>query len=187
MAAAEPSQITDVLLYKWDVPPDLVRKIITTTNTLAVPENFHEDLDFFRSGWTTGTCEWIRFNPSYIDWTSDSKDGPTMLWLHALPASGKSFLTSYITHQLLEDSFFVYHFFRFGNESKSTASACMRSIVFQIAKQFPAFRRALKKYPIHRKDAGEGGCENNLEQNLCSTSVQNEIRNNHLLGYRWTR
>lgn len=111
----------------------------------AVSEAFHEDLEFFRSRWTPGTCEWILSHPSYNKWLSESERAPTMMWLHALPATGKSVLSSFIANQLLEkESVCAYFFFRFSDESKRSPSACLRSIAFQIARQLPAFRRALK-------------------------------------------
>lgn len=74
-----------------------------------------------------------------------------MLWLHALPASGKSVLSAFVTHKLLEEEICVYYFFRFSDESKRSLSACLRSIAFQIAKQLPGFCRALKNIPSATK------------------------------------
>ncbi|KGO65030.1 hypothetical protein PEX1_017620 [Penicillium expansum] len=118
---------------------------------LAVPETFHDDLEFFHSRWTSGTCDWIIFHPSFIHWMDEAEDAPTMLWLHALPASGKSVLSAFVTHKLLEESICVYYFFRFSDESKRSLSACLRSIAFQLAKQIPAFCRALKNIPFATK------------------------------------
>ncbi|KAJ5657796.1 uncharacterized protein N7484_001445 [Penicillium longicatenatum] len=118
---------------------------------LAISETFHDDLEFFRARWTPGTCEWILFNPSFVNWIDQADNTPTMLWLHALPASGKSVLSSFVTHQLLEDSLCVYYFFRFSDESKRSLSYCLRHVAFQIAKQLPAFRRALKNISFATK------------------------------------
>ena len=66
-----------------------------------------------------------------------------MLWLHALPGSGKSILSSFIINHLLEESFCVYYFFRFGDQSKRSLSDCLKSTVYQIAERVPNFRYAL--------------------------------------------
>lgn len=71
-----------------------------------------------------------------------------MLWLHALPASGKSVLSAFIINDLLEDdseSLCAYYFFRFGDQSKRSLSGCLRAIALQIAAQVPQFRRLLKQ------------------------------------------
>lgn len=71
-----------------------------------------------------------------------------MLWLHALPASGKSVLSAFIINNLLEDdskSFCAYYFFRFGDQSKRSVSGCLRAITLQIAAQVPRFRHQLKQ------------------------------------------
>ncbi|TAQ86948.1 hypothetical protein B7494_g4728 [Chlorociboria aeruginascens] len=111
---------------------------------LAVSENHQDDLDFFRKRWTPGTCDWILSSPSFKKWANESEDGPKMLWLHALPASGKSILSSFIANHLLQETFCVYYFFRFGDQSKRSLSTCLRTIAFQIAEQLPQFCRALK-------------------------------------------
>lgn len=67
-----------------------------------------------------------------------------MLWLHALPGSGKSILSSFIANHLREESFCVYYFFRFGDQSKRSLSTCLRTTAYQIAEQLPQFRHALK-------------------------------------------
>lgn len=114
-------------------------------------ENHHDDLEFFRKRWTPNTCGWVLYHQSFIEWVDDSDEGPTILWLHALPASGKSILSSFVINHLLEESFCVYYFFRFGDQSKRSLSTCLRSIALQIAKQLPQFCRALKDIQISTK------------------------------------
>ncbi|OQE46137.1 hypothetical protein PENCOP_c001G06589 [Penicillium coprophilum] len=118
---------------------------------LAVPETFDDDLKFFHSRWTPGTCDWILFHPDFNNWMDEAVDAPTMLWMHALPASGKSVLSAFVTNYLLKRSVCVYYFFRFSDESKRSLSACLKSIAFQIAKQLPEFCRALKKLSFATK------------------------------------
>lgn len=107
-------------------------------------ENHQDDLEFFSKRWTTGTCDWILSHPTFKEWVRDDGESPTMLWLHALPGSGKSILSSFIVNYLLETSLCVYHFFRFGDQSKRSLNTCLRNTVYQIAARLPQFRYALK-------------------------------------------
>ena len=110
---------------------------------LAVSESYKDDLRFFRKRWTPGTCNWIFANPSFQEWVDKKDEGPAVLWLHALPASGKSILSSFVINHLLEESCCIYYFFRFGDQSKRSLSTCLRTIALQIAERVPNFRRAL--------------------------------------------
>lgn len=107
-------------------------------------ENHQDDLDFFSKRWTTGTCDWILSHPTFTQWVRKDVESPTMLWLHALPGSGKSILSSFIVNHLLKDSFCAYHFFRFGDQSKRSLSTCLKTTAYQIAERLPQFRQALK-------------------------------------------
>ncbi|RFU27778.1 hypothetical protein B7463_g8557, partial [Scytalidium lignicola] len=109
---------------------------------LAASENQNEDLEFFQKRWTPGTCEWILSSSQFQKWISESSS-PSFLWLYALPANGKSVLSSFIINHLLRESSCVYYFSRFGDHSKRSLSACLRSLAFQIAQQLPLFHRAL--------------------------------------------
>ncbi|KAL8819163.1 MAG: hypothetical protein Q9223_002339 [Gallowayella weberi] len=110
---------------------------------LGPHENHQDDFEFFRKRWTIGTCDWILSHVSFREWATDEDGSPTMLWLHALPGSGKSILSSFIIKHLLGQSFCVYYFFRFGDQSKRSLSNCLKSAVYQIAEMIPNFRLAL--------------------------------------------
>ena len=111
---------------------------------LAPSESLEEDLEFFRNRWTPGTCEWILWASAFEKWEEQRQDAPTILWLHALPGSGKSILSSFIVDHLLRNSLCVYYFFRFGDQAKRSLSNCLRTVAFQLAEKLPQFRRALK-------------------------------------------
>ncbi|KAF2671659.1 hypothetical protein BT63DRAFT_398038 [Microthyrium microscopicum] len=117
---------------------------------LAVPNNFRDDLQFFRKRWTPGTCLWILSNSVFEQWRDEDR-GTSMLWLHALPGSGKSILSSFVIHHLQEEAFCVYYFFRFGDASKRSLSTCLRVLAFQIADRLPQFRRALQEHKLSAK------------------------------------
>lgn len=110
---------------------------------LAVADSPSEDLAFFQKRWTLGTCEWVLSNAEYMRWV-DGRANAKVIWLHALPAAGKSVLSSFIVSNLLETKITcAYYFFRFGTQTKRSLSACLRSLAFQIAEKLPSFRKAL--------------------------------------------
>ena len=91
----------------------------------------------------TGICDWTLSNPATVEWAPETKNSPSILWLHALPASGKSILSSIVVNHFPGESLFVYSFFRFGDQPKCLLSTCLRTIALQIAEHLPQFRRAL--------------------------------------------
>lgn len=120
--------------------PEDLRKIQTL---LAVAEDPKEDFDFFHDRWLTGTCDWIKYDPCFKGWvehTSSSK----ILWLHGHPASGKSVLASFIIEYLESlDIPCSYFFFRFGDQTKRSPNALLRSLAYQMSQQLPEFRKKL--------------------------------------------
>lgn len=126
-----------LLSEQWKTQMDRLKTL------LATPDTYQDDLKFFHDRWTPSTCGWILLNPRFTQWADKGENGSTILWLHALPASGKSILSSFIVSHLLEKSVCVYYFFRFGDPLKRSVSNCLRSLAFQIAEQLPEFRHAL--------------------------------------------
>ncbi|KAL8764802.1 MAG: hypothetical protein Q9209_007873 [Squamulea sp. 1 TL-2023] len=110
---------------------------------LAVSEKPEDDYLFFRDRWMPGTCQWILLHPLFNDWLRESSSS-SVLWLHALPASGKSILSSYVIDYLGKaGTLCEYYYFRFGDQTKRSLSTCLRVLAFQIAQHVPAFREAL--------------------------------------------
>ena len=102
-----------------------------------------EDLLSFHERRTPGTCGWILSAPSFVQWY-EKPSKSAILWLHALPASGKSILLSFIINYFAEkDVPCEYYFFRFGDQAKRSLSGCLRSLALQTAVHLPAFREAL--------------------------------------------
>lgn len=63
---------------------------------LAVSKSPEDDYVFFLERWMSGTYEWIHPNETFSTWLEGSEDSG-VLWLHALPASGKSVMSAYLT------------------------------------------------------------------------------------------
>lgn len=121
--------------------PEELQKIQTL---LAVTERPDDDLKFFHDRWTTGTCDWIKYETSFKDWMKHNSRSK-VLWLHGPPATGKSVLSSFIIEYLdsldISCSFF---FFRFGDQSKRSTNSLLRSLAYQTANQLPSFKDRLR-------------------------------------------
>ena len=110
---------------------------------LAVHGTPEEDHSIFRSRRKLGTCEHILSNSEFITWQTQSA-ASKILWIHAGPGHGKSVLCSYLIDYLVKaGKICTYFYFRFGNASKRSPSAMLRSIAFQIARWLAPFRTAL--------------------------------------------
>lgn len=112
---------------------------------LAVSETPEDDYIFFLERWMSGTCEWIHSNKAFSTWLQESRPSG-IFWLHALPASGKSIMSAYLIKHFRHIGVICqFFFFRFGDQTKRSLSALLRSLAFQIAEQVPEYRRALLK------------------------------------------
>ncbi|KAF6219657.1 hypothetical protein HO133_004126 [Letharia lupina] len=126
--------------------PEDPKKIQTL---LALTEGPKDDFDFFHDRWLTGTCDWIKYDFFFKDWvehTSSSK----ILWLYGHSASGKSVLSTFIFEYLESlDMPCSYFFFRFGDQTKRSPNALLRSLAYQMSQQLPDFRRKLSDLHDH--------------------------------------
>ncbi len=96
---------------------------------LAIFGSPSDDLRFFQNRWTPGTCEWVLSNEDYMRWV-DGNNASKVLWLHALPASGKSILSSFIVNNLQETKAMCAHyFFRFGDQTKRSDKAIIKCLL----------------------------------------------------------
>lgn len=110
---------------------------------LAVSESPDDDYIFFLERWMSGTCEWIHSTKIFSTWLQDSK-ASGVLWLHALPASGKSIMSACLIRHFKQMGVACqFFFFRFGDQTKRSLSALLKSLAFQVAEQVPEYRRAL--------------------------------------------
>ena len=92
-----------------------------------------------------GTCAWVLSEPALDLWLEEKK-GSRIAWLNAAPASGKSILSAFIIHHIQNLGFDCqYFFFRFGDQTKRSMNALLRSIGFQLARDIPGFRSRLSQ------------------------------------------
>jgi len=110
---------------------------------LSIPNRPDDDYNFFRDRWMTGTCDWILGEYAFQNWSNRSSE-PSILWLHGLPANGKSILSSFIINHLKKrGSLCHFYFFRFSEQSKRSINGLLRSLAFQASQDIVKFRDQL--------------------------------------------
>jgi hypothetical protein len=110
-------------------------------NWLSVHDDVVNDYSTFRVSRFAGTCEWFLENPLYKAW--HSKPSSSLFWIHGLPGSGKSVLSSYLVETEIANC--IYFFFRFDDANKRQPQALLRSAAFQLAEQYESIHDALCK------------------------------------------
>ena len=115
---------------------------------LAVSEAPDDDCDFFCEHWMPGSCEWILSKASFGLWLDQSLHSPKpqFLWLSGLPGAGKSYLSSFVVRHLKKTNRACqFYFFRYGDQTKRSPNAFLRSLAYQIACYVPEYRQRLIK------------------------------------------
>ena len=79
-----------------------------------------------------GSCEWLTNMDSYVSWKTNVKPH-RIFWLNGNAAMGKSVLSGQVITDLHKSSSRCsYFFFKHGDSLKSSVSACLRSIAYQM-------------------------------------------------------
>lgn len=97
--------------------------------------NYEDDLMTVKDARIAGTCAWFTTKSSYVKWR-DSANAARTLWVHGMPASGKTVLAGYVIDQIHDDNrdhSCSYFFFKHGDKSRSRLSSCLRSLAMQMA------------------------------------------------------
>ncbi|KAI0856607.1 hypothetical protein F4860DRAFT_398338 [Xylaria cubensis] len=109
-----------------------------------------------RNGRVEGSGEWFLKKPEFKEWRRSSS--PSVLWLHGIPGSGKTKLTSLVIDELLGHEHVAY-FYCTRNPAEAERAHCdkiLRSLVRQLASVGP---RQPMLEPVAKcyRDAMEGG------------------------------
>ncbi|TVY40204.1 Vegetative incompatibility protein [Lachnellula occidentalis] len=111
---------------------------------LGVLDSFDSDLTTAQEARLPGACEWFSTKHTFLDWKDFGQLAPTVLWIGAKPAAGKSILAGYaLDHLRNENGNCSSFFFKYGDKSKSRLGACLRSLAFQMACSDFAVRQKL--------------------------------------------
>lgn len=96
-----------------------------------------------------GTCEWIRENAVFKSWLV--QHGEPLLWICGGPGKGKTMLSIYLTEELeactgtlLGGSNLIFYFCTHENDKRNTATAILKSLIYQIIEKKPALFRTVQ-------------------------------------------
>lgn len=91
-----------------------------------------------------GTCEWITRNDNYTLWRKGESD---RLWISGSPGRGKTMISIYITHELEKEHTPVIFFFCDQSaKDRTTATAVLRGLIWQITGRIPELAKHLHQY-----------------------------------------
>ena len=120
------------------------RQLKDLESYLGVLDKFDSDLATAQEARLPGTCEWLLRKNAFLEWTNFGQLAPTVLWIGAKPAAGKSILAGYaFDHLRNENRNCSFFFFKYGDKSKSRLGVCLRSLAFQMACSDFAVRQKL--------------------------------------------
>ena len=99
-----------------------------------------------------GTGSWLLQDKRYLHWRSSSG---SFLWLHGIPGCGKTVLSATILDQQAKtppNAVLAYFYFDFNDDNKRKVSACIRSLVMQLAAQVPEGLQTVKSLYLNSEN-----------------------------------
>ena len=103
------------------------------------PEDSSKDLSRLQKQRDPGSCWWLLRKGIYHEWLTNANS--TVLWVHGIPGSGKSFLASFIIDDIkkrFQTNTVIYFFCSGRNESKSASISILRSVIYQLQMLLPS-------------------------------------------------
>lgn len=116
---------------------------------IDAPERPEDELAYINDLQIDGSCGWLPEKSAFQDWQfeqpqDDSAVMPRVLWLSGKPGTGKSVMAGHIVKYLEEcNADCSYYFFKHNNKKRSTISALLRSLAYQMAETNFAIRQEL--------------------------------------------
>ena len=102
------------------------------------PDEQHQKVD--------GSCRWIDDRDDFQDWRDNTKDvlptkgtepackNPFIIWVHANPGTGKTFLAAHVIAELQRfKAECAYYYFHIGAKTSRSLGDFLRSIAYQMA------------------------------------------------------
>lgn len=105
----------------------------------------------FKGEVTPGTCTWINEHKIFKAWKNNLDRGTDLVWLAAGSGTGKTMLSIFVTQQLeawatvSRRRILLYYFCDGRDESRNTAVAILRSLIYQMIRQVPSLAEILVK------------------------------------------
>lgn len=115
----------------------LMKEVVDWLNPVDALDQFRQ----FREQRMKGTCDWILKNLTCEKWMNEELGGdqPHMLWIHAIPGAGKTFLCTRIVEHLQENNKSVAVFYcDIKDDRKRKAVNLLRTWAWQLLLQNPS-------------------------------------------------
>lgn len=137
-----------------DVSPEYsdARKECVQALSFSNPIRHRQDLQERKGRRAKGTCEWMLKTNTFQEWRGGSgEDDSNVLWLHGLPASGKSMMTIFLTEALendpnLRDAGLVIYFFCDSSSQNHTSGiAVLSGLIWQLIKDRPISQEVVRE------------------------------------------
>ncbi|KAH7370025.1 hypothetical protein BKA65DRAFT_487549 [Rhexocercosporidium sp. MPI-PUGE-AT-0058] len=113
----------------------------SVSRSLNVSSGPIDDLTELEDSRIPGSCEWVTSSESFLDWQY-GEDSPRYFWLTGQPAVGKSVITAHAIG-CIDSSCCSYFFFKHGDQHRSSLSAALLSLAYQMAQNNQAIRQVL--------------------------------------------
>ncbi|MCJ1324005.1 hypothetical protein MMC10_000667 [Thelotrema lepadinum] len=147
-AATAASVAKQILFYKRPsvkriqaMPMSKEAQVCLTALYVTDPYLDREALISTKGQRTAGTCEWIKDNKTYKSWIEQDQD---FIWISGGPGKGKTMLSIWATEELqrltkqMPNADLLYFFCSNQDESRSTAVAVLKGLLYQILKKHPS-------------------------------------------------
>lgn len=129
------------------------RKECVQILSFSNPIRHREDLQERKGRRAKGTCEWMLKNNIFQEWYEGSgKNDSNILWLHGLPASGKSMMTIFLTEALENDpnmrdaGLVIYFFCDSSSQNHTSAIAVLSGLIWQLIKDRPISQEVVRRW-----------------------------------------
>jgi hypothetical protein len=111
-----------------------------------------------------GTCEWIKDEPHYQQWLEHKTP---LLWICGGPGKGKTMLSVFLIEELKQDQPVLFYFCTNEDERRRTASAVLRSLLWQIT----SIHLDLAHHLLAHLGEGESDADRRTEASLSSVET----------------
>ncbi|BCS29712.1 uncharacterized protein APUU_80015S [Aspergillus puulaauensis] len=138
-----------------DVPPDYsdARKERVRALSFSNPIRHREDIQDRKGRRAKGTCEWMLKTNVFQEWhgCSGKDNDSNILWLHGLPASGKSMMTIFLTEALESDldlgdaGLVIYFFCDSSSQNHTSGIALLSGLIWQLIKDRPVSQEVVRR------------------------------------------
>jgi hypothetical protein len=139
-----------VSLAKIEESKEQMRILTSLLGVSDPPDEAHQKVD--------GSCLWIDNHPDFQCWrgstnnvlitqgTELARNSPYIIWVHAKPGTGKTFLAAHVTAKLQEAQLeCAYYYFHAGDNTLQSLGGFLRSMAYQMAMSNADIREKLAK------------------------------------------